>query len=146
MHDDEIEAALADLIPRSFRGYRRRMAQRLQIGDLPPHQARALRMIERDGPMRAGELARRLRIAPRSATEVIDGLADRELVCRKPDPIDRRAMIVEVTDAAEAVLARTEAMRRAVIHDYTSGMSAADRRELVRLLTRLVDEPDCLPT
>lgn len=138
----DLDAALADLIPRSFRGLRRRIHARLEEGDLPPHQARALRLLDRDGAMRPGELARCLRIAPRSATEVVDGLAERGLVRRRPDPGDRRAMLVEVTAAAAAALARTEALRRDAIGDYTGAMSQADRRELVRLLSLLVKADD----
>ena len=92
--------------------------------------------------MRPGELARCLRIAPRSATEVVDGLAERGLVRRRPDPGDRRAMIVEVTTAAPAALARTDELRRAAIGDYTAGMSSEERRELVRLLSLLVEADD----
>lgn len=135
---DETDAALADLIPRSFRGLRRCIHARLGDDDLPPHQARALRLVQTHGPIRPGEVARLLRIAPRSATEVIDGLEERGLVRRRPDPSDRRAMIVEVTGAAVAALERTEAMRVAAIEDYTAAMSPADRRELARLLTLLV--------
>lgn len=135
---DDLDAALADLIPRSFRGLRRRIHARVEDGDLPPHQGRALRLLDRGGPMRPGELARCLRIAPRSATEVVDGLTERGLVRRRPDPSDRRAMIVEVTSAAAPALARTDELRRAAIGDYTEGLSARDRRELVRLLSLLV--------
>lgn len=142
---DDLDAALADLIPRSFRGLRRRIHARVEDGDLPPHQARALRLLDRSGSMRPGELARCLRIAPRSATEVVDGLAERGLVRRLPDPSDRRAMIVEVTDAAPAALARTDELRRAAIGDYTGGMSSKDRRELVRLLSLLVEADDESP-
>lgn len=136
---DDLDAALADLIPRAFRGLRRRNHALLQEGDLPPHQARALRLLDRKGPMRPGELARCLRIAPRSATEVVDGLAERGVVRRRPDPDDRRAMLVEVTGDAAALLARTDALRRAAISDYVAGMSTQDRRELVRLLSQLVE-------
>ncbi len=142
MPDDELDAALADLLPRAFRGLRRRIHARLEDGDLPPHQARALRLLDRQGSMRPGELARCLRIAPRSATEVVDGLADRGLVHRTPDPHDRRAMILQVSADAPAALARTDDLRRAAVDDYTAPMSLADRRELVRLLTLLVAADD----
>lgn len=134
---DAVFGDLAELVPRAFRAWRQCMHARLTDADLPPHQARALRLLHRDGPMRPGELAQRLRIAPRSATEVIDGLEARELVRRRPDPADRRALIIEPTDAAHPVLVRTDALRREAMRDYTREMTDSDRRELARLLGML---------
>ena len=52
--------------------------------------------------MRPGALAEHLRIAPRSATEVVDDLQERGLVERAPDPADRRATLVRLTEAGAA--------------------------------------------
>src|ERR1700735_1403189 len=59
--------------------------------DIAPSQFRALRVLKRHGVMRLSELADHLRIAARSATEVIDALEARDLVERRPAPADRRA-------------------------------------------------------
>src|ERR1700727_713102 len=61
--------------------------------DIAPSQFRALRVLKRHGVMRLSELADHLRIAARSATEVIDALEARDLVERRPDPADRRATL-----------------------------------------------------
>ena len=71
--------------------------------DVTPSQARALAVLRRGGPQRLGELAEHLRIAPRSATEVVDALAERGLVERRPDPADRRATLVALTAHGEEV-------------------------------------------
>lgn len=134
---DAVFGELADLVPRAFRAWRQCMHARLTDADLPPHQARALRLLHRDGAMRPGELAQRLRIAPRSATEVVDRLAARGLVRRRPDPGDRRALIVELTDAAQPALVRTDELRREAMREYTLALTVADRRELARLMGML---------
>src|SRR3712207_9349079 len=83
---------------RVFRAQRRRWREALAPWDLSPHQARALKVVsERDG-VRLSDLAEALRIVPRSATEVADGLQERGLVERTPDPGDRRAVILRPTD------------------------------------------------
>src|SRR3712207_4719833 len=82
---------------RVARTQRRRWRDTLAPWDLSPHQARALRVVcERDG-VRLSDLAESLHIAPRSATEVADGLQERGLVERTPDPRDRRAVILRPT-------------------------------------------------
>src|SRR5688572_4453254 len=68
---------------------------------ITPGQARALGVLRQHGGMRLSDLAEHLRIAPRSTTEVIDALQERGLVERSPDPADRRATLVTVTDEGD---------------------------------------------
>src|SRR3954464_8953511 len=96
---DDGTAALGDLLMRAARTLRRRFGEVLTPWELSPHQARALRVgSSRDG-VRLSERAEALRIAPRSATEVADGLQERGLVERAPDPTDRRAVGLTPTAA-----------------------------------------------
>ena len=68
------EEQLPELLMRSARAMRRRWADSLAPWDLSPHQARALRVVHRHEAARMGTIAAHLRIAPRSVTEVLDGL------------------------------------------------------------------------
>src|ERR1700676_5569314 len=73
------------------RQLRRAAMESLAQWDISPSQARALRVLARHDGARLSELAEHLRIAARSATEVVDGLEAKGLVARRPDPQDRRA-------------------------------------------------------
>ena len=104
------EQSLDELLMGAARALRRRWSAGL--GDvagieLSPHEARALRTIGHHGPTRLGVIAEHLRIAPRSATDVVDRLESRGLVMRAPDPSDRRAMTVSLTELGTDVLAQT---------------------------------------
>src|ERR1700742_382624 len=79
--------------------------------DITPSQARALGVLRRHGSLRLGDLAEHLRIVPRSATEVVDGLEERGLADRRPDPADRRATLVTLTAEGEKVAADIRAAR-----------------------------------
>ena len=102
--------------------------------DITPAQLRALRVLRRHGVMRLSELSDRLRIAPRSATEVVDALEKRRLVERRPDPGDRRATLVEVTDDGGSVL---DAIRGSEAERVFGRLSPADRSHLARILSKL---------
>lgn len=91
----------------------------------------------RGHPARLRELAERLRIAPRSATEVVDGLEERGLVERKPDPADRRATLVALTAHGEDVAAGIRAARASGAGSVFARLPAPDRAELARLLDAL---------
>jgi DNA-binding MarR family transcriptional regulator len=102
--------------------------------DITPAQLRALRMLRRHGVMRLSELSDRLRIAPRSATEVVDALESRGLVQRRPDPGDRRATLVEVTGGGGGVL---DAVRGTEAERVFGRLSPAERSHLARILRKL---------
>ena len=128
---------LGELLMRATRGLRHRWAGSLEPWQLTPHQARALQVVgELDGA-RLGTLAARLRIAPRSATEVIDGLEDHELVARSADPDDRRATCVTLTDRGRGVLAEVSQARVASAATHFAALSPAERTTLAELLAKL---------
>jgi DNA-binding MarR family transcriptional regulator len=133
---DADEPSLDELLMGAARALRRRWAAGLGP-DLSPHDARALRVIGHHGPTRLGVIADRLRIAPRSATDVIDRLESRGLVTRSPDPDDRRAMTVTLTEVGESVLAEVDAARRAGAEDFFGGLSEHEGASLATILTRL---------
>lgn len=130
---------LGELIVRAARSLRGRWRAVLEPWDLSPHQVRALMVAGRDDGLRLSGLAERLRIAPRSATEVVDGLAERGLVERVPDPTDRRAVLVRLTAEGARVREEVSAARAADAQAALSRLPAGDRAELARLLRRFLD-------
>ncbi|WP_137723284.1 MarR family winged helix-turn-helix transcriptional regulator [Prescottella subtropica] len=135
---------LRDLVMTTSRGLRRRWFSALQPWELSPHEFRALRVIDResDGRPRLGDVAKALRIAPRSATEVVDRLQKRDLVERVADGVDRRAVCVRITDTGRTLLDEMSAARDAQAADFFAGLDERDRNELGRILGKLTAD-DC---
>ena len=109
----------------------------LEPWDLSPSLARALTVLFRHGAMRLSGLADHLRIAARSATEVADDLASRGLAERRPDPDDRRATLLVLTDKGRETAESIKAARRKEGEKVFSGLTAEERDELGRLLRKL---------
>ncbi|MBP2412550.1 DNA-binding MarR family transcriptional regulator [Arthrobacter stackebrandtii] len=142
---------LGELFHAAFRGLRRTWAEQLAPWELTPHQWRALMTLlrGRGGSGRPGsacdvaadvrlkDLADRLRIAPRSATEVVDQLEVKGLVRREPDPTDRRATLIVATGAGKKLFADVQAERRDKSSEYFARLSPEDRAELARILAQL---------
>ncbi len=105
--------------------------------DVTPSQARALRVVGRHGALRPSELSEHLGIAPRSATEVIDDLEAKGLVARRPDPNDRRATLVALTERGAELGEQMRGARGAEAERLFDQLSSADRRELARILKQL---------
>jgi DNA-binding MarR family transcriptional regulator len=130
---------LGDLIVRAARSLRGAWREVLEPWDLSPHQVRALGAAARSDGLRLSALAEALHIAPRSATEVVDALADRGLVERVPDPSDRRAVLVRVTEQGAEVMREVGAARATSTRAALDRLPAAERVELARLLRRFVE-------
>ena len=107
--------------------------------DVTPSQLRALRVLRRDGPMRLSDLSGHLRIAARSTTEVVDALEARDLAGRRPDPGDRRATLVEVTEHGAGVLDAIREARGTEAERVFDRLSRTDRAHLARILRKLRD-------
>ena len=109
---------------------------------LAPHQARAFTIVARHsrrGDLRLSDLAQRLGIAPRSATEVVDALADRGLVERNPSPTDRRATVLTLTDQGRDLLERMHDQPESSDAAIFASLSADELASLTTLLRGAVE-------
>ncbi len=134
--------SLGELLPDAARSLRRRWLAALAPWDLSPHHIRALRRIAELGSPRLSVVAEGLRIAPRSATDVVDALEERSLVAREPDPSDRRAVCVRLTPEGEQVMGEIGAARRREADAWFGRLTGAQQDDLARLLAVLLEDDD----
>jgi DNA-binding MarR family transcriptional regulator len=135
------EHPTGDLVMALARRVRREHAESLAEWDVTPSQARALRVLSsRDEGMRPSALADELRIAPRSATDVVDGLEARGWVSRAADPSDRRATMLSLTADGRELVERIEGVRRLASERVLDVLTDAQRRTLHEILTVVVGE------
>jgi DNA-binding MarR family transcriptional regulator len=107
-------------------------------GRIPIAQLAVLGRLDRGGPTTVSALATAERVRPQSMSQTVGELESDGLVTRRPDPTDRRQLLVELTDAGHASLAEERRHRegwlaRAIAED----LSAAERRALERALESL---------
>lgn len=134
--DDDLGA----LFMRVARRVRRRWVDVLEPWGLSPHQSRALGVVGQHEPVRPGVIAGHLRIAPRSATDVLDGLEGLGLVERRPDPEDRRAQVVHLTTSGRRLLDEVGGARRDDLAEFFGHLPVEDRASLTRILRALEDD------
>jgi len=131
---DDADESLFETFWAVARRLRHTTRESLEPWDITPGHARALSVLMRHGAVRLSVLSEHLHIAPRSTTEVVDGLEQRGLVRREPDPSDRRATLVAVTDRGSDVGRAIKRARRAEGEKLFGALSPADRAELTRIL------------
>ncbi len=105
----------------------RQVALALGDLDLSPSQYRLLLFLS-EGNAAASAVAGRLAVSRPSVTALADGLERRGLLQRKSDPVDRRIVAHELTDAGREALAAADA----AVAERISGIAAhlnADRAD-----------------
>jgi DNA-binding MarR family transcriptional regulator len=136
--------AADDNLAEAFWAVARRLRHRTRVAlepwDLSPSLARALSVLARQGELRLSALAEKLRIVPRSATEVVDDLQRSGLVERRPDPADRRAVLVVLTAEGDRISREIQQAREAEGARFFAALDAADRADLARVLSKLRDD------
>jgi len=104
---------------------------------LTPTQMQVLRELAAKGPTRIGALAGAIGVAQPTATDVFEALRRKELVEKKPDPRDGRAVIAAITRRGRTMLTSSD--------DWADGLAAAaggldqaERSGLLRGLTKII--------
>lgn len=107
---------------------------------------RQYRMLERltERPHRTGELATVSGVTQPTASAAIASLEARGLVDRKPDPLDRRATLIEISDSGRQILATAKARVLQRLMVVTAEMTAEDAQELAALQPILLKGMDRL--
>jgi DNA-binding MarR family transcriptional regulator len=123
-------AALAhDLRLAVMRLSRRLRNQRVDTSVTLTHLA-ALSTLKRHGPMSPGELAAHERVQPPSMTRVVVALEGMGLVTRTPHPTDGRQVVIELTPAADELLATEARAREAWLSGQLQELTAEERTTL----------------
>ncbi len=100
-------------------------------------RTKVLRRLCEQGPTRQSVLAADFALSPHSITDIVDGLERLGMAERRPDPVDRRAKLVAITDAGRTALDVANATWERLLTQIFGSLSEADRETLLRLLGSL---------
>ena len=100
-------------------------------------RTKVLLRLREQGPVRQSVLAADFGLSPHSITDIVDGLERLGMAERRPDPTDRRAKLVAITEAGEASLDVANATRERLLKQIFGALSEVDRATLFRLLDSL---------
>lgn len=134
--DAALLVALETTIPRYIRVIRRAIEE--VEGEIPltMPQFRCLQAVAARGVTLTTHLARQLQVTVPTMTSRLDGLVERGLVQRQPDPQSRRQVRVSLTPDGDVLLRRYQAIIDAQLHELLAPLSGAAR---ARLLAALAD-------
>jgi DNA-binding MarR family transcriptional regulator len=125
--------------------YRAAMMERLrdepefsEWGLRPPSMG-TLRVVDAFGPISQREVCERLGVHPSDMVGIVDQLAAYGLLSRMRSEVDRRRYDLTLTLKGRAVVDRFLAIAREVDHGFYGALSVNERRQLEKLLGKLVE-------
>src|SRR5690606_27705635 len=99
-------------------------------------EARTLFHVAHAGSERQNMIAERMGVEAMTVSGLIDRLEARGLVMREPDPTDRRAKLVRISDAAKAVLTATRDLSNGVRDEVMRGIEPAEWQQMLATMKR----------
>lgn len=94
---------------------------------------------EHDGSTRMVDIALDLGVTGRTLTSMVDALEKQELLARMPDPDDRRAIQLELTERGEALIGPLADAMADASEIILSPLDAEEQATLGHLLNRLIE-------
>ena len=128
MQTSDVKALAAEL-DRLMHWLRRNTPQAVSASSIT-----ALDRLATEGPLRVSELAAREAISQPGVTVLVHRLAEAGYAERVPDPTDRRATLVRITDAGRAVLSERLAVRAKALRARLAELDDEDQRLLLSAL------------
>jgi DNA-binding MarR family transcriptional regulator len=84
-----------------------------------------------------GELSKRMMVTGGNVTGITDQLEQEKLVVRVPDPKDRRAYAVKLTDEGRRAFADMAAVHERWIEELLQDVAGDDKAALIDLLSQM---------
>ncbi|MDQ4078680.1 MAG: MarR family transcriptional regulator [Chloroflexota bacterium] len=101
MNEMETAAYIIELVPYLARTIAAEARQTLGDGWFTLVHLRVLAHIRRSGGCSLGELAERRSVSLPTMSKMVSSLVEKGLITREPDPTNRRAVIIRLTDAGD---------------------------------------------
>ncbi|MBU5639012.1 MarR family transcriptional regulator [Geomonas sp. Red69] len=99
--------------------------------ELTGPQLWALKILDKQAPLRVSELARQMYLRPATVVGVLDRLEAKGLVTRTRSTQDRRAVDLELTDAGKGLVAKAPEVAQIML---VNGLSALEEEEFDRVI------------
>jgi len=108
--------------------------------DMPQAAATALAVIDGAGtPLTPSQIGDRVLVPSATMTSTLDLLEGRGWVERRPNPNDRRSLLIRITPAGSEAASRILAGIRKVELATLSGLTLAEREQLLDLLAKVME-------
>lgn len=138
--DTHIKNSLSYLILQVSKAHRQQAQQALSAAGIYVGQEMILMQLWEEDGLALSQLIERACVQPATITKMLNRMEKTGLVSRQPDPTDKRAKRIYLTDAGRALQAQTCAAWQTLEARTTAALSSEEQATLHHLLTKVLDE------
>lgn len=135
--DHDIRETFTVSLVQLARRWRWRLDSRLQDMGLTQARWAALLQISRGGATSQRQLAEFIGIEGPTLVHILNSLERQDLIERRPDPNDRRAKTVHLTDSARSLVGQIEAIAHGLRLELTEGIRDEELETCVRVFRKI---------
>src|ERR1700682_536697 len=110
-----------------------------QLGFNREHEYNFLYQVSRMDKPTKNNLSKENMVEFSTGRDVIRRLIDRKLVVEKPDPADKRAMLLTLTSLGKKTLEKSYELMSGSFTDYLGDMSMKEQSQMIALLTKMIN-------
>lgn len=140
INGDRAPSTLAFLLSQVGIHASKRFAERISEVGLNPPLFRVLNLVDAAEGKSQQAIGAAIEVPASRMVALVDELEQRGLVERRPDPADRRVRALYLTRKGRETLASGRKIAREHEEELTRGLATADRKRLVDLLQKMVDQ------
>lgn len=132
-----MESSVAYLLSDSGRLLRRTFDERVRNLGLTAVQARLLLLLFKFPDNNQAFFAERTEVEPITLTRLVDRMEEAGWVERVPDPTDRRARLLHLTDKSREIVEPLRVIVSGMVEDMAEGLTTSEIETLAKLLDRV---------
>ncbi len=130
---DSCASEILEVVPQVMRTIRREMRSRRATGLSVP-QFRALIFIHRQGQAALVEVSEHIGLTGATTCRMMDELVSRGLILSRPSTVDRRKIVLTVTEQGRGVLEAAHAGTLARLDDLLAPLQPAERSAVIQAM------------
>jgi DNA-binding MarR family transcriptional regulator len=136
-------AYLLETLFKSTHHIHRQFEEYLSAQGIPAYltgpRMRFLKSVSDAGKIRMSDLAAKVGIKARTVTQFVDALEQENVLVRIPDPDDRRATLIQITETAIPQIRKAGAAMSEASEKLLTSLSPESRSQLLELLYQLAE-------
>jgi DNA-binding MarR family transcriptional regulator len=101
-------------------------------------------LLDDEGPQRLGAIATTFRLDPSTVTRQVQAVVNLGMARKDPDPSDRRATVLSITELGTEAVTSARDYRRKMLHKILEGWTPDERQQFLESLTRFNASIDAL--
>ena len=129
--DMALAVALVETLPRFSRTLKQSVEQSEGLERLTMPQLLCLQAVAAKGATLAARLAEQMGVTAPTMTSRIDALAERGLITRRPDPLNRRQVWLAITPTGRDLLTRYQGLMEQRVRDLLTPLTPAQKERLL---------------